>query len=384
MNKVKLGEVADISAGQSAPQGESFSLTGIPFVRAGSLEYLLNGISENELELVSDDVARKHRLKLQPTGTIVFAKSGMSCKKGYVYVLKQPCYVVSHLACVFPRNSESKFLYYYFQWHKPNFLVKSESYPSISIKDLSGLEILYPSVEKQVEIVSVLDAVSALINLSNAQIELFNRIIKSRFVEMFGTLPANEKAWPVVTIRDIVKEVRYGTSRPAVENGQYPYLRMNNITYNGDLDLSDLKQIDIPKEELEKCTVCKGDVLFNRTNSKELVGKTCVYDREELMVLAGFVIRIRVNERVLPEFLSAFMNTFFMKATLLGMSKAAIGQANINAQELQDIMIYTPPTELQKQFVRIKHQTDKSKFVIQQSLAELETLKKALMQQYFG
>ena len=159
---------------------------------------------------------------------------------------------------------------------------------------------------------------------------------------------------------------------------------MNNITYGGELDLTYTKRIDIPDNELDKCTVRRGDVLFNRTNSKELVGKTCVYNRDEMMVLAGFVIRVRVTERVLPEFLSAFLNTDFSKQMLLGMCKAAIGQANINAQEMQNIGIYLPPTELQRQFVQFKEQTDKSKLAIQQSLEKLETLKNALMQQYFG
>ena len=159
---------------------------------------------------------------------------------------------------------------------------------------------------------------------------------------------------------------------------------MNNITYGGELDLTDTKRIDIPDNELDKCTVRRGDVLFNRTNSKELVGKTCVYNRDEMMVLAGFVIRVRVTERILPEFLSAFLNTDFSKRMLLGMCKAAIGQANINAQEMQDIGIYLPPTELQRQFVQFKEQTDKSKLAVQKSLEELEILKKSLMQQYFG
>ena len=144
---------------------------------------------------------------------------------------------------------------------------------------------------------------------------------------------------------------------------------MNNITYGGELDLSDTKHIDVPENELEKCTVRRGDVLFNRTNSKELVGKTCVYNRDEMMVLAGFIIRVRVIERVLPEFLSAFLNTDFSKQMLLGMCKAAIGQANINAQELQDIGLYLPPVELQHQFVHFKAEVDKSKFRIQKSLS---------------
>ena len=201
---------------------------------------------------------------------------------------------------------------------------------------------------------------------------------------MFGTYPANPMGWETGKIRDTVADVRYGSSRPAVDGGKYPYLRMNNITYGGELDLSDVKRIDVPANELDKCTVRRGDVLFNRTNSKELVGKTCVYNRDEMMVLAGFVIRVRVNNRVLPEFLSAFLNTDFSKKALSEMCKAAIGQANINAQEMQNIGLYLPPLELQRQFVQFKKQVDKSKLAVQQSLEKTQLLFDSLMQEYFG
>lgn len=101
------------------------------------------------------------------------------------------------------------------------------------------------------------------------------------------------------------------------------------------------------------------------------------------MVLAGFIIRVRVNERILPEFLSSFLNTDFSKQMLLGMCKAAIGQANINAQELQSIGLYLPPIDLQQQFVNLKLQIARQKLTIQQSLDKLEVLRKSLMQEYF-
>ena len=180
---------------------------------------------------------------------------------------------------------------------------------------------------------------------------------------MFGTYPANEKSWQTGTIRDVIVEAKYGSSRPSVDGGKYPYLRMNNITYDGQLDLTDIKAIDVPDNELPKCSVKYGDVLFNRTNSKELVGKTCVYTNHNLMVLAGFIIRIRVKDIILPEFLSAFLNTDFSKNMLRNMCKSAIGQANINAQEMQNIGIYIPPIEKQQEFVKFERTiNDKSKF----------------------
>ena len=232
---------------------------------------------------------------------------------------------------------------------------------TIDLKRWMTYEIPVYDENRQQEIVDRLNRISELIEKRQEQLVQLSELVKSRFIELFGVYPSNPKGWETATIRDIVADVRYGSSRPAVDGGKYPYLRMNNITYGGELDLTDTKRIDIPDNELDKCTVRRGDVLFNRTNSKELVGKTCVYNRDEMMVLAGFVIRVRVAERVLPEFLSAFLNTDFSKQMLLGMCKAAIGQANINAQEMQNIGIYLPPTELQRQFVQFKEQTDKSK-----------------------
>lgn len=219
------------------------------------------------------------------------------------------------------------------------------------------------SYRKQQHICETLDHVRDAVAYRERQLTKLDELIKARFVEMFGTYPDNPFGWNTGKIQDVVSNVRYGSSRPAVEGGKYPYLRMNNITYAGELDLTDTKRIDVPDSELDKCTVQRGDVLFNRTNSKELVGKTCVYNRDDMMVLAGFVIRVRVNERILPEFLVAFLNTAFSKQMLLGMCKTAIGQANINAKEMQNIGLYIPPIALQEQFVDLKKQTDKSKFV---------------------
>lgn len=277
-----------------------------------------------------------------------------------------------------------RYLYYFCRNYDFERLNKAVTIPSLTKSDLLKIEITLPSLEIQEKIVNRLLKIEEVIQARQQQLQKLDDLVKARFVEMFGAYPLNPMGWKKGTIRDVVADVRYGSSRPAVDGGKYPYLRMNNITYGGELDLSDVKRIDVPENELEKCTVRRGDVLFNRTNSKELVGKTCVYDRDEMMVLAGFVIRVRVNDLVLPEFLSAFLNTEFSKRTLLGMCKAAIGQANINAQEMQSIGIYIPPIELQKEFVQFKNQTDKSKLAIEQSLDKLKTLRKSLMQEYYG
>lgn len=261
---------------------------------------------------------------------------------------------------------------------------KSVNQASFAVKDLKQIKIDVPSLSEQEQIVEVLDKLQKIIEIRSNELSTWDNLIKARFVELFGDPINNPKGWEVVTIGDIVTEVKYGTSKPAVEGGKYPYLRMNNLTSDGHLDLNDLKYIDISEDEIEKCVVRKGDVLFNRTNSIELVGKTAVFDLPDDMVIAGYIIRVRLNERMLPEVLSQYMNLEALKDILRSMAKGAVNQANINAQELQSIRIYVPDIELQKQFVEMKDQVDKSKSKIQKSLEETQLLFDSLMQKYFG
>ena len=246
----------------------------------------------------------------------------------------------------------------------------------LSPKTLMTYEFDLPDEDELEKFADLLWAANDTRESYQALLRQTDELVKSQFIELFGRPEDNNMGWDMGTIRDIVSDVRYGSSRQASSDGKYPYIRMNNITYGGELDLTDLKRINIPDNELAKCTVRKGDVLFNRTNSKELVGKTCLYDRDETMVLAGFVIRVRMNEKATPEFLVQYMNLPYMKELLLSMCKAACGQANINAQELQNIPIYIPPIDIQKRFIVLKQQTDKSKFVAYQETIFIEKILK--------
>ncbi len=258
------------------------------------------------------------------------------------------------------------------------------SYPAVSDKIIRSALVPNYTYEEQCNISKVLDSISDIIDKREAELFSLDELIKARFVELFGDPVKNPKGWEVVTIGDIATEVRYGTSKPAVEGGKYPYLRMNNITSDGHLDLNDLKYIDITEDEIEKCVVRKGDVLFNRTNSIELVGKTAVFDLLDDMVIAGYIIRVRLNERILPEVFSQYMNLEALKNILRSMAKGAVNQVNINAQELQSIKVYIPDMGAQKKFIEIKDQVDKSKVAVQKALDETQLLFDSLMQKYFG
>ena len=384
MAKYKLGEICEIVSG-STPK------TGIAEYWDGNLKWITPAEIDDESYIITDSArkltelgVKKTGLSSFPSGTVILSSRApigkvaiagceMYCNQGF-----------KNLICSDRINN--RYLYWFLKGNTAylNSLGRGATFKEISKKIVSDIEINVPEISQQLAAVDALERVSEIIRLRKNQLQKLDELIKARFVEMFGIYPANPKGWETGTIRDVVSDVHYGSSRPAVDGGKYPYLRMNNITYGGELDLSDTKRIDIPDNELDKCTVRRGDVLFNRTNSKELVGKTCVYNRDDMMVLAGFVIRVRVSERILPEFLSEFLNTEFSKQMLLAMCKTAIGQANINAQEMQNIGLYLPPIELQRKFVQFKEQTDKSKVAIQKALDEAQLLFDSLMQKYFG
>ena len=356
-----------------------YSGTGFPIQYQGQTKgeypfYKVGDIANNAiagkiyLELcnnyISSDVAKMIKGCISPKDTVVFAKIGEALKLNRRAITSCDCLIDNNAMGIAPKLDSLRIQYFYFCMKnlKMQTLAESTTVPSVRKTVLEKYEIEVPSLVEQEEIEKKLTLTQKIIEKRRQELSYLDEIIKARFVEMFGDPIQNPKGWEVVTIGDIVTEVRYGTSKPAVEGGKYPYLRMNNLTADGHLDLNDLKYIDIPDDEIEKCVVRKGDVLFNRTNSIELVGKTAVFDLPEDMIIAGYIIRVRLTEKMLPEVLSQYMNLEALKGILRGMAKGAVNQANINAQELQSIKVYIPEMELQKQFVKMKEQIYKSKF----------------------
>ena len=251
--------------------------------------------------------------------------------------------------------------------------------PTVNWKTLKELEFDIPSLDEQRKNARMLAAINETKEAYQELLLQTDNLVKSQFIEMFGLPENNAHRFDVGVIGDVVKDVHYGTAKKAIDKGKYIYLRMNNITYDGELDLSDIKRIDVPDKDLPGCMVQIGDVLFNRTNSKDLVGKTCCFSDDEPMIIAGYIIRLRMNGKVLPEYLSVFMNLERSKKMLYSMAKGAVGQANINAKEVQSIEIVIPPMDIQNSFLTLSHQSDKSKFELKEAIKSCDALMKAIL-----
>jgi type I restriction enzyme S subunit len=277
-----------------------------------------------------------------------------------------------------------RFVYRFFNQFPIKRYEASTANPSLNRNNLHPVAVYWPPLAEQKRIAGILDAADALRAKRRESLAQLDSLLQSTFLTLFGDPVANPMGWPMVTIGELLSSTAYGTSRKAhSEERGLPCLRMNNITYSGDWDFSSLKYVDLEAKEIPKCTVAKGQILFNRTNSKELVGKTAVYRRDAPMAFAGYLVRGIPNAEADPDYISAFLNLPQGKAILQGMCKSIVGMANINAQEFKSIQIPKPPLPLQRRLAAIVESVERQKDLQRAHLAELDALFAALQHRAF-
>jgi type I restriction enzyme S subunit len=289
-------------------------------------------------------------------------------------------------AAILPsENYNEKYLYYFLTSIKQELIRQGVggAQPNISAGIIKKLQIPNVTLKEQQKVVDILEVADRVKSKDAQLVEHYDLLIQSLFMDMFGTPSNNVHNFELGTVKDLVSSVNYGTSAKADIDGEYSYLRMNNITYQGYMDYQDLKYINLSENDKPKYLVKKGDILFNRTNSKELVGKTGLYNEEHAMAIAGYLIRVRVNQKANPYYLWRFMNSSHCKSVLSHMCKSIVGMANINAQELQKIQILLPPIELQNKFADRIKEIEEQKEIALQSLKKSEELFNSLLQQAF-
>lgn len=377
-----LKDLAVICAGQGAPQGDNnYCENGTPFVKAGNLQELLEGKAITSIQKVSDEVAKKHKLKLYPKGTILFAKSGMSCMKGYVYVLPQSAYVVSHLACVTPNEDASEYLRYFFNYHKPNQLVKDAAYPSISLSDIGNLVVDMKSESERNAIVSVLQHAESVITLRQKELQKLDDLVKARFVELFGGIH-DSKMYPYKLVNDLTDVISGGTPSRDVneywEGGTIPWVKTTELQNNYVTEVEEY----ITEEGLNNSSakiVPAGTVLIAMYGQGKTRGMTAYLGIEACtnQACACILPSDKINQTFLWQF-------FVLSYDNLRDRAKGGNQPNLNGNIIKNYPVLYPPIELQEQFAAFVKQTDKSKVVVQKALDEAQTLFESLMQEYFG
>ena len=296
---------------------------------------------------------------------------------GFVAVRNEPFVPIVRLISLTPdpEKIEIRYLYYAIQNYK--FDGSGTSIPQLTVPMLKKYSFPLPTKEQQLAIIDQLDNVCNLISLRRQQFAKLDELVKSRFIEMFIG-----QGYPTKTIDEVsLVKGEYGAQSASVEYdpSRPRYVRITDINDDGTLNddfVSSINPIDDEQYRLEY-----GDFMFARMGAT--VGKTYAFI-EGNQIFAGYLIRYKLNQEIInPRYLYWYTRLDeYWNWVKLNQSGAA--QPGINAKKYGSLQVPVPPMELQEQFAAFVKQTDKSKFEIQKSLEKLETLKKALMQKYFG
>lgn len=186
--------------------------------------------------------------------------------------------------------------------------------------------------------------------------------------------------WKIKILGDVIAQAQYGLSqRGSAHHGKYPILRMNNL-HDGTINIRDLQYVDLDKELFLKFRLNKGDLLFNRTNSHELVGKTALFNLSGDYVFASYLIRIVPDaSKLTPEFLNYYLNTESTQARLKSLASRGVSQSNISATKLKSFKIPIPPLSEQWKISRILQVIDKKLQAEEARRQAMESLFKTLL-----
>lgn len=224
------------------------------------------------------------------------------------------------------------------------------SYPAVSDGIVKSSLIPVLPLSEQRRIAAILDQADGLRARRRQVLTHLDALNYAVFTDVFGDPGTWPSRWPMGNIGQLARAVDYGTSKKAGEVGEWPILRMGNVTDDGQLALTDLKYVDLTPAEVPKYTVRRGDMLFNRTNSREKVGKSAVVRTDMPIALAGYLVRVRFHDTATAEFVSAYLTSSHGVAVRRRLAKAAVNQANINATEMRAIPIAMPPKALRRSF----------------------------------
>ena len=390
---VRLGDVCTVVSG-STPK------TSVDEYWNGDVKWITPAELDADSYYIHDSVKHitelgrtKTGLSYMPVGTVILSSRApigktailgceMCCNQGF-----------KNLICT--DRIFNEYLYHFLR-AKTNYLNslgRGATFKELSKGIVENVLIPLPAIEEQHHIADLFASVEELIQTKKQQLDLFDELVKSRFIELFGDPVDNPKTYLVKSLQELIDmgyityhlDGNHGGDYPRSEefvDSGVPYIGANSIV-NGEIDFSMAKFLTVERAgKLRKGIAQNNDVLFahNATVGPTVVLKTT----EPKVILSTSLTAYRCNQsELLPNYLKAYMQSDgFVRQYSGEMKQTTRNQVPITAQK--KYLFLVPPIVEQEQFSTFVEQTDKSKLAVQQSIAELEELKKSLMQKYFG
>ena len=385
-NKMRLGDIATLITKGTTPTsvGYTFTDTGVNFVKIESIREDGTFIPD-KFAHISDECNTKLKRSQLQENDILFSIAGAIGRTAIVTKDCLPANTNQALAIIrIPQGViDYRFLLYALQ--SDAIIEQAEKQKqgvaqlNLSLQNINDFEIPFFTEEEQLTVVEVLSSVDSLLSTRIAQLEQLDELVKSRFIELMASAELSEK----MTVEQITERVKVGfvgtCEKYYTDDSGIPMLRTGNITDHG-IDMSDIKYVTAEFHgKNKKSQIHSGDLLIARHGSN---GQANVYDGPEAQCLNAVVIV--PNQAVAKSvFLAGLINSPEVKQQI---DRTLVGSTQhvVNTKSIANLMVRIASLEVQEQYESFVEQTDKSKLAVQQSLEKLETLKKALMQKYFG
>ena len=379
MKKVKLGEVCEIKIGKTPNRSQTLYWGGdYPWL---SISDMKEKILCTTKEKITQEAVQKEKMQIVSKGTVVMS---FKLSIGKVGILAENMYTNEAIANFVVKNNKNllnEYLYYALQGMNFDSLTdRAVMGKTLNKAKLNNLSIVYNDPFMQQQIVLRLDGVYKLIESRKQQLSELSKLVKSRFNEMFGDPVLNEMRWEIETLNKI-GTIGRGVSKHRPRNaselfgGIYPFIQTGDVANSGNYIVdyhSTYSEFGLKQSKLwDKGTLCI-TIAANIAKTSILAFDSCFPDS-----IVGFIPGERTNNIFIHYWFSYFQK-------ILESQAPESAQKNINLKILSELKVILPPLSLQNEFADFVAQVDKSQLAIQKSLEELETLKKSLMQEYFG
>ena len=386
--RYKLGEIFNLQMGKTPDRhSPKFWNEGTePWISIADLTKCIKYI-ENTAEKITATAVDESGIKIIPKNTVIMS---FKLSIGKVAITPKEMYSNEAIMSFIDKGVlkiEPVYLYYLLM-HKDwdTGTNKAVMGKTLNKATLSQMTVNIHGYSEQLEIIKALDTASSIITARKQQLAELDKLIKTRFVEMFGDPVDNDRAWATETLNSVcstIVDCPHSTPSYTSDNTGYMCIRTSIVKKNHIM----WDEIEyIPEQEyyqrIQRKRPERGDVIYTREGA--ILGIAAMIDRECNVALGQRSMLLSPNAyKCLPQFLSAAMNfDSFLRKVLGGVSGSA--SPHINVGDIKAFAIILPPIELQEQFAAFVEQVDKSKVAVQKALDEAQLLFDSLMQKYFG
>jgi type I restriction enzyme S subunit len=392
----EIGTLAEVVGGATPSREETIYWNNgkIPWATPTDLTSNNSKYISKTAEYISEAGLSECAAGLLPVGSILYTSRATIGAKAINQV---PMATNQGFANFMPHNINGEYLFYLLDVLTPIIkrLGAGTTFDEVSKREIRKIWCAVPRQEDEQETIArILDAVDTIIERTKesegrdrtvkkalAQ-HLFEKGLRGETIQktQIGPIPCS---WTVVPINAVVDLFQYGLSVAMGSKGQYPILRMGNIQ-SGEILLENMKYVNLPEKIAEIYLLKRSDVVFNRTNSQEHVGKVGIYRSDERVVFASYLIRLMTDKsKVNNYYLGQLLNTYTAQCRIKRYATPGVEQVNINAKNLGRVLIPLPPNKdglkEQEEIATILEQTDESIRSYGRVLDALNQLKKSLM-----